>query len=64
MTVLKPRRPRVFCASCARRLGRGKYLRCPLGCGAAVCRSSPYCGNNHLPQCPTRTRQLDEPGIA
>ncbi|MBW8704408.1 hypothetical protein MBT84_32895 [Streptomyces sp. MBT84] len=56
--------PKVFCASCARRLWRGRYLRCPLGCGAAVCRSNPACGNTHLPQCPTRTPDLNDPGIA
>ncbi|WP_180685323.1 hypothetical protein [Streptomyces gossypiisoli] len=45
---------RIWCATCARRLWRGQYLRCPLGCGAAICRRRPSCGNTHLPQCPTR----------
>lgn len=47
-------RRRIYCATCARRQKRGSYLRCPLGCGAALCRSRPQCGNQHLPHnCPS-----------
>lgn len=40
---------RLFCASCARPLRRGTYNRCPLGCGARLCKRGSGCGNNHLP---------------
>lgn len=43
---------RTYCASCARPLRRGTYARCPLGCGAALCRKA-HCGNQHVPNnCP------------
>lgn len=45
---------RVFCGTCARLQGKGKYLRCPLGCGTALCRSRAACGNAHLRQCSNR----------
>lgn len=45
---------RVFCGTCARPQRRGSYLRCPLGCGIALCRKRAGCGNTHLRQCPTR----------
>jgi hypothetical protein len=45
---------RLYCATCARRQWRGTYYRCPLGCGAAVCRKNPHCGNTHLRQCDNR----------
>lgn len=45
---------RVFCATCARLQRKGTYLRCPLGCGEAVCKSRAGCGNSHLRQCPSR----------
>lgn len=45
---------RTYCATCARRQYRGTYYRCPLGCGAAVCRKTPHCGNTHLRQCDNR----------
>jgi hypothetical protein len=48
---------RLYCASCAKRQRRGTYLRCPLGCGEAVCRKNPYCGNTHLRQCPNRRQE-------
>lgn len=44
---------RVFCATCARLQRKGSYLRCPLGCGEALCRSA-GCGNTHLRQCSNR----------
>ncbi|MFD9430318.1 hypothetical protein [Streptomyces sp. NPDC060002] len=45
---------RLFCATCARLQGRGTYYRCPLGCGAAVCKKRAGCGNTHLRQCTNR----------
>jgi hypothetical protein len=45
---------RVFCATCAKLQRKGTYLRCPLGCGEAVCKSRAGCGNTHLRQCPSR----------
>ncbi|MBD9730192.1 hypothetical protein PV755_46565 [Streptomyces caniscabiei] len=48
---------RVFCGSCAKLQRKGSYLRCPLGCGTALCRSRPGCGNSHLRQCPNRCSQ-------
>jgi hypothetical protein len=57
----KTKLKRIYCATCARLQQRGTYLRCPLGCGAAVCRTRSSCGNAHLPQCPTRTRHLEVP---
>ncbi|MFF9625388.1 hypothetical protein [Streptomyces griseosporeus] len=45
---------RVFCGQCARPQRSGTYLRCPLGCGAALCRKRASCGNDHLAQCPNR----------
>ena len=45
---------RVFCGTCARLQRKGTYLRCPWGCGTAVCRSRPACGNTHLRQCEHR----------
>lgn len=45
---------RVYCATCARLQRRGTYLRCPLGCGAALCRRRAGCGNTHLRQCEHR----------
>ncbi|MER5259744.1 hypothetical protein [Streptomyces sp. NPDC002855] len=45
---------RVFCGTCARVQRKGSYLRCPLGCGEALCRSSAGCGNTHLRQCSSR----------
>jgi hypothetical protein len=47
---------RIHCATCAWRLGRNQYYRCPLGCGAAVCRKYANCGNTHLRQCDNRPR--------
>lgn len=44
---------RVFCGTCARPHLPGAYLRCPLGCGTALCNSA-GCGNTHLRQCPNR----------
>jgi hypothetical protein len=44
---------RIYCATCARLQRKGKYLRCPLGCGEALCNSA-GCGNTHLRQCPNR----------
>jgi hypothetical protein len=46
---------RIYCATCARRQYRGTYYRCPLGCGVAVCRKNPHCGNTHLRQCDNRS---------
>lgn len=45
---------RIYCGQCARPHRRGTYLRCPLGCGTALCRKNPRCGNAHLRQCPNR----------
>ncbi|MEU4487351.1 hypothetical protein AB0H94_21145 [Streptomyces purpurascens] len=45
---------RIYCGTCAKPQRRGTYLRCPLGCGAAVCRKNPHCGNTHLRQCDNR----------
>ncbi|MEU9581070.1 hypothetical protein [Streptomyces chilikensis] len=45
---------RVYCATCARLKRRGTYHRCPNGCGAALCRKVPHCGNAHLRQCENR----------
>ncbi|MEH0553424.1 hypothetical protein [Streptomyces sp. B21-101] len=45
---------RLYCATCAKLQRRGTYYRCPLGCGAAVCRKRPGCGNTHLRQCDNR----------
>jgi hypothetical protein len=45
---------RLYCATCARRQYRGTYHRCPLGCGVAICRKNPHCGNTHLKQCDNR----------
>lgn len=45
---------RLYCATCARLQRRGTYYRCPLGCGAVVCRKRPGCGNTHLRQCDNR----------
>ncbi|MFJ7019670.1 hypothetical protein ACIQUW_15080 [Streptomyces sp. NPDC101117] len=45
---------RLYCATCARRQWRGTFYRCPLGCGAAVCRKYAHCGNTHLKQCDNR----------
>jgi hypothetical protein len=44
---------RLFCSSCARRLKRGRYLRCPLGCGARVCKGT-GCAKQHGPNCAVR----------
>jgi hypothetical protein len=38
---------------------RGTYLRCPLGCGTALCRKNPRCGNAHLRQCPNRPKPTE-----
>ncbi|MEU3105581.1 hypothetical protein [Streptomyces griseoflavus] len=44
---------RVFCASCAKPKPAGTYKPCPLGCGAALCRTR-YCTRKHAPyNCPT-----------
>lgn len=45
---------RVFCGTCARPQRKGSYLRCPLGCGTALCRKRAGCGNTHLKQCDHR----------
>lgn len=45
---------RIFCGTCARLQRRGSYRRCPLGCGIALCRRNPLCGNAHLRQCDNR----------
>lgn len=45
---------RVFCGTCARLQRKGSYRRCPLGCGAALCRARAGCGNTHLRQCENR----------
>lgn len=45
---------RVFCGTCARLQRKGSYVRCPLGCGQAICRARGGCGNTHLRQCPNR----------
>lgn len=45
---------RVYCATCARLQRKGSYRRCPLGCGAALCRVRAGCGNTHLRQCEQR----------
>ncbi len=45
---------RVFCGTCARLQRKGTFYRCPLGCGTAVCKSRPACGNAHLKQCEHR----------
>ncbi|MFD0417286.1 hypothetical protein [Streptomyces sp. NPDC127108] len=45
---------RIFCATCAKLQRKGTYLRCPLGCGDAVCKTRAACGNTHLRQCPNR----------
>jgi len=45
---------RIFCGTCAKLQRKGTFLRCPLGCGAALCRSRAGCGNTHLRQCPNR----------
>lgn len=46
---------RVYCGQCAKLQRSGTYVRCPLGCGTALCRKTPYCGNRHLRQCANRT---------
>jgi predicted RNA-binding Zn-ribbon protein involved in translation (DUF1610 family) len=51
---VKQAKPTIHCASCARRLARGLYTRCPLGCGAALCKRRYGCGNAHVPyNCPS-----------
>ncbi|WP_225642692.1 hypothetical protein [Streptomyces werraensis] len=50
----KAKGKRLYCATCARLQWRGTYYRCPLGCGVAVCRKNPHCGNTHLRQCDNR----------
>lgn len=50
---------RVYCGQCARPQRRGTYLRCPLGCGTAVCRQRAACGNDHLRQCPNRSKPME-----
>lgn len=45
---------RIFCATCAKLQRKGSYLRCPLGCGEALCRARAGCGNTHLRQCSSR----------
>jgi hypothetical protein len=54
VTVLRLRR--IFCASCARPLRRGTYLRCVLGCGARLCRTG-SCIQQHVPNCPVRQNE-------
>lgn len=44
---------RIYCATCARLQRKGKYRRCPLGCGEALCNTA-GCGNTHLRQCANR----------
>ncbi|SDN81472.1 hypothetical protein [Streptomyces wuyuanensis] len=52
-----------YCASCARPVRRGTYLRCVLGCGAALCRKGDRCTQQHTPQCPKAPRTYtDSPG--
>ncbi|GGT86499.1 hypothetical protein GCM10010256_53440 [Streptomyces coeruleorubidus] len=46
-------RVRFYCSTCARKLKRGAYLRCPLGCGARVCRGT-GCAKQHGPNCLVR----------
>lgn len=45
---------RLYCATCAKRQYKGTYLRCPLDCGAVVCKAWFGCGNAHLKQCDNR----------
>lgn len=54
---------RVFCGTCAKVQRAGTYLRCPLGCGEAVCKTRPGCGNTHLRQCPNRV-DMSTTGVA
>lgn len=55
---------RVFCGTCARLQRRGSYRRCPLGCGAALCRRRASCGNTHLRQCEQRGNTQSEKKVA
>lgn len=58
-----------YCSTCARRVKRGAYLRCPLGCGAVVCKGT-GCAKKHGPNCSVRqsrvttTRSPQEPSAA